>query len=283
MAVGPIRALAKRFGAIDVLIGTGPDDPGALDVMLELQQNHHCIHKIYLNGVDDGKVHEVAIMAIPFDGRWRNGTHFFANHVLDGRPRPGDPNVVGLESWLKHETDYQYDVVRELTGEPPPLMTSFLPSTEGGDEDLVYLGLGFKRDAQSFWSKKHWGNDRFVRFIDEVTSLRPQTRFVTTGGNIDLPVILDIQRKTGSALKSMIIPIRQSFRTVAEAGSYFGNDTGMAHVAASLDRPVWMLTAFAGSEIKNHPYCNHYHCEPFHTVPREPEDLARYFVRYRWS
>ena len=283
MAVPAIKAIAAVHGPIDVLVGSGPDDGGALDVMQELRATDRCVRTVYDTRVPDPISHDVAVMSIPFDGRWRNGTHFHAEKVIDGRPRPGDPAVVSLDSWELHEAEYQMQNAVELGHSGPMPSSQF--SKFGGvvEEDLVYVGLGYKRDAQNFWSKKHWGNDRFVSFVNEVRRLRPKTMFVTTGGNIDLTTMIELGR--GAApIDWKVKNIRQSFRDVAMAGAYFGNDTGMAHVAGSFGRRCYVMTAFAKSEVKNPPLgASKLRCERFDETARDPEAVAADFVEFAWG
>lgn len=285
MAVPAIKALASVHGPIDVLIGSLSDDMGALDVMSELKWSHRCIDSIYVNFAPIDQVYDAAILAIPFDGRWREGVHFRAKRVLDGRPRPGDPNVLGIKQWEKHEVEYQLENAIEMgyTGklDAASLPCSFLTNQYEVDPDLVYLGIGFKRDAKSFWSKKHWGNDRFSAFIGEVARLRPQTKFVATGGNVDVPVMRELEKSAG--LKWVFNNIRGAFQFVQRAGSYFGNDTGMAHVAASLGIPTYVMTAFEGSEVKNPPWCVRAKCNSFHTTAMDPESVAADFIDFVWG
>jgi ADP-heptose:LPS heptosyltransferase len=280
MGVPAIKALSDAH-EVHVMVGSTMDDPGAYDVMSELRATTEHIHRLHVDRADMSIEYDVAIMAMPFDGRWQNGVHFNAKRVIDGKPRPGDPNVLGLQSWKRHEVEYQMDNAVYLGWEGNTPSCRFAYYDDEPNMDLVYVGMGFKRDANSFWSKKHWGNDRFVAFMDELRRIRPGTRFITTGGNVDLPVLNDVSRRT--KIGTIFAPLKQSFREVARAGSFFGNDTGMAHVAASFDRPTYMMTAFEGSETKNPPFCSRYRCNPFHTDAMDPESVAADFLSFVWG
>jgi hypothetical protein len=112
MAVPAIKALSSMGHTVDVLIGSTRDDVGAMDVLLSLKNNYGCIRRIWVDSVNKSiEPYDMAIMSIPFDGRWQNGTHFQARSVMDGRTRP-DPSTTGLVSWKKHEVEYQMDNVR---------------------------------------------------------------------------------------------------------------------------------------------------------------------------
>jgi hypothetical protein len=281
MAVPAIKALAQMGHEVDVLVGSTRDDPGAINVMTQLKACSGCIKNIYVDIGPEDVEYDVAIMAIPFDGRWKNHVHFWAKRVIDGRPRPGDPNVLGLHSWKRHEVEYQMDNAVLLGYDGPTPSQRFAFFFGDPDPDLVYVGVGFKRDANSFWSKKHWGNDRFIRFIWKVQQLRPGTRFVATGGTVDAQVLSEIGRHT--ELKTIFAGLNDSFKEVGRACAFFGNDTGMAHVAASFDRPTYVMTAFEGSEVKNPPYCARARCNPFHTEVMDSESVAKDFIDFVWG
>jgi hypothetical protein len=284
MAIPAIKALTSLFCAngdsVDILIGSTPDDGGAFDVLSKLS------NKIYLDNVPLSEDYDIAIMAIPFDGRWKNGIHFNAKRVMDTRPRPDFCPTLGMSSWKKHEAEYQMDNAIELgfTGLQPD--SSFLGDSSERDPDLVYLGLGFKRDKDTFWSQKHWGNERFVTFIQTIRILRPNTRFISTGNIADViqagaPIMSRIADPKIFLCKNF--NLNQSFDIVKKCGSYFGNDTGMMHVAASAGLPVYTMMAFEGSEIKNPPLCTHYKCNNFSSGTSDPIDIAKDFVNFIWG
>lgn len=283
MAIPAIRAFSEVFGPIDVLIGTTPDDVGAADVFLELRNNYPgIIDQIWFDAVPLHLQYDLAVLAIPFDGRWREGVHYNAKRSIDARPRPGDHNVLGLDSWKMHEAVYQLrnlEAFGLVDGIPE---SRFLSQRDlQVDENLIYLGIGFKRDRDNFWSKKHWGNERYAEFIREVTRLRPGTKFITTAGQVDTQVAAELSRQTGISVYYAGLP--RSFPVLAKCKAYFGNDTGMAHVAASMERPTYMMIAFPGSEIKNPPLCARSRCEQFHTDPRDPQSVAADFIDFVWG
>jgi hypothetical protein len=104
-----LKAIASLGCTVDVLVGSTPDDVGALEVFIDLKAYANCIRHIWVDRVGfEAPVYDLAIMSIPFDGRWRNGVDFQAKEVLDGRTRP-DPSTTGLSSWKKHEVMYQLE------------------------------------------------------------------------------------------------------------------------------------------------------------------------------
>ena len=257
MAVPAIKAIRKlpHVSRLDVLIGTGPDDVGALNVMFELKKQG-VIDVVHTN-VAEGEF-DVAIMAIPFDGRWRNGTHFRAERVIDGRPRP-DPSTHGLVSWKKHEIAYQMDNVSEICRDIMYAEESscFMdrPKTL---ENTLYLGLGYKKDQAGFWKTKHWGNENYSIFLKELFAIDDTVRVRTTGDMNDYhesirPIMDMVKNKRFSYVPTP--NITDAFREVGRSTMYFGNDTGMMHVAASFDMPTMGLFFLENSHVKCEPRC----------------------------
>ncbi len=171
---------------LDILVGTGPDDYGALNIMQRLQK-HVRVDNIYIDEVPNNTVHyDVAIMAIPFDGRWKNNVHYSADRVLDERKRPHNIERLGFDMWTSHEVEYSMDSAIYLgyDGRTPSLQ--FMDMSSKKDDDLVYLGLGYKRDQGGFGVSKYWGNKNYLEFIQEVVRLWPTVHFISTGSVADL-------------------------------------------------------------------------------------------------
>jgi heptosyltransferase-2 len=252
LAIPMIKALAT-LGEVDVLVGTTDDDFGAREVMNHLRPIVRDVH--YDIAPHD---YDVAIMAIPFDGRWRNGVDYGAKRVIDGRKRPGNVTRLGFDMWEKHEVEYQMENARELGYSGPTPDCSFMPRAASTIEDRVYLGIGYKRDPGGFGLSKHYGNDRYVRLMKTIRELRPGTEFLSTGGSADLiqtgvPLIRDTQNDGSYRFQSK--PLRESFAELAFCKAYIGNDTGMMHVAASMGLPTCGLFAYPDLVTKNPPFC----------------------------
>lgn len=279
MSVPMIRALG-HLGSVDVLAGDGPDDVGSIDVFLSLQKEG-IVDRLHLVNACEVE-YDVAVMAIPFDGRWQNGTHFRAKRVMDCRPRPDFSPELGFSSWRKHEVEYQMDNARELGFDEPNPRMSFCPSSIG-DDDTVYLGLGFKRDASSFWSVKHWGNERYVQFIRRCRDLRPSIKFRATGNAADLAqCIIPISRGVGD-LGPATANITSAIGVVGRCKAYFGNDTGMMHVAASFDMPTYGLMAYENVATKNRPWCVRWRTHEFFREESDPNAVAADFIDFVWG
>jgi hypothetical protein len=256
MAIPALRALRSMGHQVDVLVGTLPDDGGAVEVLSRLRdyEGMGIIGTVYRDNALPAR-YDLAIMAIPFDGRWRNGTHYIADKVMDGRTRP-DPATTGLISWKKHEIEYQMDNARELGYSDEIPSCSFLSPHLVDGSHSFYLGIGYKKDAAGFWKAKHWGNENFAALVKFIAD-HPLNRVFTTGDMQDLvltiaPIMRMVNDKRfihepGSLVKS--------FDSVADCGFYVGNDTGMMHVAAAFGRKALGLFFLENSIVKSKPWC----------------------------
>jgi hypothetical protein len=286
LGVPLVKALALAGHEVDVLVGGGPDDFGAREVFTRLRDYESApdIGDVWTDAVPRGVRHDVAVMAIPYDGRWRNGVHFHANVVMDCRPRPGDPTKLGFDSWERHEVEYQMESARSLgyAGETPDC--SFMPPGMA-DPDLVYLGIGYKRDPGGFGLSKHFGNSRFSALIGEVARIRPGTRFMSSGPIVDMAengVRIGQGAPRGLYGFSLTSPsphgLLESFSLIKGCAAYLGNDTGMMHVAASLGMPTMGLMAYPGLLLKNPPFCKRSGSIFFTADSPSIESIAELFV-----
>lgn len=273
LSIPMIKALAT-IGDVDVLVGTTSDDFGAADVFESVRQ----IKDIHYGAVPLDVEYDVAVMAIPFDGRWQEGTHFRAKRVLDGRKRPGNIERLGFDMWEKHEVLYQMENAYELGYEGLAPASDFFPRRRN-DRDLVYLGLGFKRDPGGFGRTKNWGLSNFVEFIEEVVRLRPKTRFVSTGNfNDRIEMGIPLERQFRPDVFSFTeIRLPESFEILSKAGFYFGNDTGMMHVAASMKIPCFGMFLSDHLVRKNHPWRTVWQAE---FLTQKPHLVAEEFAAF---
>lgn len=251
MACPMIRALQYKPDVIvDILIGSTPDDVGAYQVLSHVVQHPG---KIYVNAALEHD-YDVAVMAIPFDGRWQNGVHFRAKEVMDGRTRP-DPSTTGLVSWKDHEARYQMQNARQLgfLGIDPPC--SFLEPQ--AYKQQIYLGMGYKKDAAGFWKQKHWGNENYAKLVKMILEkLPPPWKVVTTGDMGDMQATIGPLMRSGLGNRFDVISssnLDDAFKVVASSIIYIGNDTGMMHVAASAGRHIISMFFLENSITKSKP------------------------------
>jgi len=276
LRVPALKALATR-GTVDVLIGSGPDDAGASVVFSHLQMFHGRVRAVWTDVADFDTEYDVAVMAIPFDGRWRNGAHFRAKAVIDGRKRPGNVDRLGFDMWERHEVEYQMENAKALGYDGPVPSMEFTEPQAERSSGLVYLGLGYKRDAGGFGLSKHWGTERYVRFVNRVCELRPGTKFIATGDMRDLiEVGADLLRSTDAAFHCC--NLAQAFEQAGKAAVYVGNDTGMMHVAASQGTPAYAFMLSEHLVRKNHPWGVPYRASII--GQSSPEDAAVDFLRF---
>ena len=290
LTVPLVKALHSMGHSVDVLIGTGLDDLGADAVFLELKSNLIPSMNVYRDVVlADVDPYDVAIMAIPYDGRWRNGLDFKAKLVMDVRSRPGNVPRLGFDMWEKHEVEYMMENARLLgfSGETPD--PSFLNPRNAVVND-VYLGLGFKRDAGGFGASKHFGNERFAALMQHITELRPGTQFISSGPIPDLIEARKIKAFTGNSVSYQhittmngLVGFQQTFGIISVCSSFVGNDTGTMHCAASVGMPTMGLFAYEGLLRKNPPFCARSSAILFAPDCPPIEDIAKRFVDFVWG
>ncbi len=288
LSIPMIKAIATVADDTAVLVGNTPDDYGAADVlrMLELSVFKPKGFRLLRSPPGTSERFDVAVMAIPFDGRWRNGVDFVADRVIDGRKRPENVERLGFDMWKKHEVLYQMENAYELGYEGITPGTCFF-GAEAGDPELVYLGIGYKRDPGGFGLSKHFGNERFADLIKAIRARRPTARFVSTGTAADLvQVAAPIMKRVGDASIygcEVGSGLPYAFTVLGRCGSYIGNDTGMMHVAASLGIPTHGLFLSQDLARKNHPWGPPPGRWMGSSLDAGIDEIADYFVRLVWG
>lgn len=275
MAVPMLKALRSMGHDVDVLVGTLPDDGGAMEVMMFLRDELGTINKVWLNRCPES--HDLAIMSIPYDGRWRNGVDYYATKVMDGRTRP-DPSTTGLVSWHKHEVEYQMDNAYELGYKGDVPTCAFMKPEEWALRPRVfYLGVGYKKDAAGFWKVKHWGNENYAELVKRVLAEHPMNLVYTSGDMADLQLSINPISKIVNDPRFKYNPggIKDSFKLIARCGTYFGNDTGMMHVAAACGNNVAACFLLQNSAIKSRPWCSSpYSCVEGFDLQNNPRKIS---------
>lgn len=261
MAIPMIKALIGLNHEVDVLVGTLPDDFGAYEVLRYLACSGG-VRGVWQNNAPmkplARREYDVAVMSIPFDGRWQEGRDFLAHTVCDCRTRP-DPSTTGLISWKRHEMEYQMDFARTLGWATAPPPTNFLRDPPVRLARTVYFGMGYKKDQLGFWKIKHWGFENFVELARMILQDHPENKIVTTGSPVDFQLdIAPVMRAIGQRVGHQRFiyhgsRLDDSFRMVSSSKFYVGNDTGMMHVAAAEGVTTLGLFFMEGSVIKNNP------------------------------
>lgn len=289
LSVPMVKAIRSMGHGIDVLVGNTPDDFGAWDVFYSLKRLG-VIDNLHFDLAPNDVTYDVAIMAIPFDGRWQNGHHFKATSVLDGRKRPGNIERLGFDMWEKHEVEYQMENARELGYTDPTPDCSFTSPETLLDENRVYVGLGFKRDPGGFGQSKHFGNGRFAQLLLKIRELNPLAHFVSTGSATDMVhtwyQIVKVIGPEYAGFYRFPIPnglLLSSFEELAHCKAYIGNDTGFMHVAASMNKPTCGLFTYADLITKNPPFCDRSKSILFGADFPSVDYIAEEFVRFVWG
>lgn len=288
LSIPMIKSISSIAEDVAVLIGNTPDDYGALHVLSTLQASAFKPRnfRILINPPGLSERFDVAVMAIPFDGRWRNGVDFIADKVVDCRKRPDNIDRLGFDMWKKHEVLYQMENAYELGFNGTVPGTRFY-GAENDDKDLVYLGIGYKRDIGGFGLSKHFGNDRFAELICAIRSRHPAAKFVSTGNHADLiQVGAHIMKKIANpeVYRFESGPgLPYAFNMLGRCGSYIGNDTGMMHVAASLGMPTHGLFLSQDLAVKNHPWGPHAGRWVVSSLDADLNEIADYFVKITWG
>lgn len=253
LCVPLIKSLISLGHNVDVMIGSTKDDVGAKIVFDELfkylQKDES---NVFVNFSD--KMYDVAIMSIPFDGRWENGIHYYAKKVLDCRKRPDNIERLGFDMWKKHEVEYQTESAVALGCNDIIPSTKFFCASQNKLEDTVYIGLGYKRDSGGFGVSKHFGNDNFIELLKFISSINPNLKFLSSGNDYDMiesafPIMKEI-----SNFKFVKTDLYNSFKLCSSCEMYIGNDTGMMHFAASENMPIFAYFLSEDLIIKNKPF-----------------------------
>lgn len=256
MSIPAIKALMLAGHQVDLLIGTLPDDAGSFEVLSLFKGRWPDLGTIWINRAPSTTRYDVAVLSIPFDGRWQNGRDFVANKVMDGRPRP-DPNTTGLGSWKRHEVEYQMDNARALGFEGETPSCEFAGSSlHHPDQNNIYFGVGYKKDAAGFWKRKHWGNENFAEVARAIVT-NTTSEVHMTGDQLDMQLsIAPIIRMCNGhpRVKYLNGGLKQSISYLSMCSAYVGNDTGMMHVAASLGIPVVSVFNLENSIVKSSPW-----------------------------
>jgi len=148
------------------------------------------------------------------------------------------------------------------------------------DYRKIYFGLGYKKDIAGFWKVKHWGNENYARLARLLLDFDKDLTIVTTGDIMDNKLsMMPVKRLLNGDSRFQVITekLEDSFKTVKSCTTYIGNDTGMMHVASSMDLNVIGLFFMEHAFRKNRPWKNHQCCiEAVGRVLTPDEVFAKY-------
>jgi len=227
----PVVAAAYQLGyTVDMLI------KGDIAYVKELLEPWEVIRNIYIDTPPQGKKYDIVIRAWWHrDVKLDCGKEIMADNV-------------SLRT--NHEILVNMGAVRKLgfVGPTPPtyVPVNGMYTARQLPEHYVALCVGYSgKRGKSFWKRKAWPHwKEFVQKADGV-------EFVVLGSKSDLiqglnvsgPNMLDLVGQTS---------VRDAAAILSRADYVVALDNGLAHVAAALGRPVYVLFG-ATSEIKSRP------------------------------
>ncbi len=121
-------------------------------------------------------------------------------------------------------------------------------------EKRAALGLGRDRDfalihPTALYATKQWAPEKFAelgRWLEREANLAP----VYSCGPGESPVLDAVERAAGSPLRRLEgASLGQFAAALADTGLFVGNDSGPAHMAAALGRPLVVIFGSSSSEI----------------------------------
>jgi hypothetical protein len=170
--------------------------------------------------------------------------------------RPGE----GVDyHWLfeKHEADYLVDLARELgfCGERPPIRKLIGDSGHGLTvaPNTIAIGIGYYKGLRADgrdWSDRHWGNANFIELCKRLKTLGYCP--VLVGDQKDWE--RDGHLLGAQGIKSICgkLTLPQVVDFLSKCQAFIGNDTGLMHVAASVDIPTIGIFVNTNS-VKSYP------------------------------
>jgi ADP-heptose:LPS heptosyltransferase len=181
---------------------------------------------------------------IKYQHRMRIGVH----------PQPGMDY-----HWLfkKHEAEYLLDLARELGYQGPrPALRKLAGDPKYSfsfSANMVALGIGYYKGLRADgrdWSDRHWGTDRFLELSQALQKkgLRP----ILVGDAKDFEKDGHFLAEQGIESICGKLSLPQVIDFLSHCCAFIGNDTGLMHVAASVDIPVVGIFVTTNS-IKSYP------------------------------
>lgn len=196
------------------------------------------------------------LLARASGGRWKAGFEHFrsrgAYHVLipDARAILGQPTI--------HTAEHQASAFFYLgmpRREIPRARIAVGPAHQGWwSEKRLEMGIGAPREyvvihPTALYATKQWAPEHFAAlgaFLERQTGLAT----VFSCGPGERAVLDTVERAAGSPLRRVEGAGLGEFAAVlAESRLFIGNDSGPAHMAAALGRPVVVIFGSSSSEI----------------------------------
>jgi len=146
---------------------------------------------------------------------------------------------------VKHEADYNLELLRQLSREIPRAGTKVVLSPEEARWAEYYIAsrCGITGDRQlviihpgSGGSAKDWPLENFAALADALAEAAPAARVLFTGSAREQAVLQWLDQRTGSRHKVLReeLPLRRFIALVSRARLLVANSTGPLHVAVAL-------------------------------------------------
>lgn len=160
--------------------------------------------------------------------------------------------------WDRHEVEYNFDLVRDLIREEPSPNYEIPPRASGRINQLIPVNQGeilvaicpsFKREG--LWWKKDWGAENYAELV---TLLPPNFKVVLLESKAGIDSCNLIKFIGGDRVINLagMTNIQETVAALSRVDLVIANDSGPAHLAAALDKPLMVLWG-PTSEIKNKP------------------------------
>lgn len=200
----------------------------------------------------------------------------FYSHVLECHPRHYIPHCIkyhkryriginqedGLDyHWCfnKHESDYLLDLARNIgyKGTRPEIRKLVGDKNHGLtiQPNTVAIGIGYskgKRPDGRDWSDRHWGNENFTKLCTRLVEHKFHPVLVGDIKDFNHDGHILYEAGIDSICGKLSLP--QIVDYISKCYAYIGNDTGLMHIAASVN--IFTIGIFVTTNsIKSYPLC----------------------------
>lgn len=157
----------------------------------------------------------------------------------------------------KHESEYLLDMVRQMgyMGPKPGIRKLVGDANYSFDfsDNMVAIGIGYFKGDRSDgrnWSDRHWGNLNYLLLCQQLQ--KNDFRPILVGDQKDFDANGAWLAERGIESICGKLSLAQVFNFLSRCKAFIGNDTGLMHVAASVDIPTLGIF-ITTSSIKSFP------------------------------
>ncbi len=244
MTTPMLRAIRSKGHEVDVVVEKGRA------AHLVFEDWPEVIGHLYESETPSSITYDLAIFAHPIKPF---GSRVYARRHVEPNIRR-DPRGY-MWGFDRHEVEVLCTLAREhcgFQGETPELRVPMPAHRPIVPERSVALGIGYLK-TDPFWAKKHWGNERYAALAAELHKYGITA--VLVGGPEDQDDAVAIERACPTVLNTVSrLPFRQVVGLISGCAMFYGNDSGLMHVAAAVNIPVTGMFTIS-NPTKNHPWC----------------------------